>query len=190
MSFVKNIQEVGIQMLSTVKSIKALLNRSIMIIASILTIILVCCALWQVFSRYILGSPSIITEELSRFLLIWAAMLGGAYAFGSKEQLAIVFLKSKLKGLKKKSIEIFIDMVTIIFAGSVLVKGGVDLVSYTLSQTSPILGLPMGYVYMILPITGVLIIIYQLINILERRGQDAYSEQQENISVPPQNSEG
>ncbi|WP_152657102.1 TRAP transporter small permease [Oceanobacillus sp. CFH 90083] len=173
-------------MLSTVKSIKTLLNRLIMTIASILTVILVCCALWQVFSRYVLGSPSIITEEASRFLLIWAAMLGAAYAFGSKEQLAIVFLKSKLSGLKKKSVEIFIDVIIIIFAGSVLIKGGIHLASNTISQTSPILGIPMGYVYAILPITGVLIIIYQLINILEKRGQDKFSEQQIDTSVPPQ----
>lgn len=85
-------------MLLTVKNVKTFLNRLIMTVASMLTVVLVCCALWQILSRYVLGSPSIITEELSRFLLIWAAMLGAAYAFGSKEQLAIVFLKSKLSG--------------------------------------------------------------------------------------------
>ncbi|GIN15491.1 C4-dicarboxylate ABC transporter [Shouchella clausii] len=164
-------------MLLTVKNVKTFLNRLIMTVASMLTVVLVCCALWQILSRYVLGSPSIITEELSRFLLIWAAMLGAAYAFGSKEQLAIVFLKSKLSGLKKKLVEIFIDVTIIMFAGSVLIKGGYNLASQTLSQTSPILGIPMGYVYAILPVTGVLIIIYQLLSLAERRGQNESSEQ-------------
>ncbi len=155
-----------------------------MMVASLFIVILVCSALWQIVSRYVLGSPSIITEELSRFLLIWAAMLGAAYAFGSKEQLAIVFLKSKLTGVKRKAVDVFIDFSVIIFAGAVLVKGGYSLVTQTITQTSAILEIPMGYVYAILPLTGVLIIVYQLLNVLERHGQHHSSG--EEINTPKQ----
>lgn len=49
----------------------------------------------------------------------------------------------------------------------------------TLNQISPVLGLPMGIVYGVLPLAGVLIIFYQIINIkidaaeLEREKREA-----------------
>ncbi|KAB8134516.1 TRAP transporter small permease [Gracilibacillus oryzae] len=176
-------------MLPTLKKIKAVLNRFIMIIAAVLTIVLVCGALWQVFSRYVLGSPSIFTEELLRFLLFWVAMLGATYAFGSKEHLAITFLKNKLRDIKRKSIELFIDAAILCFTGIIMIKGGYSLVTTTLNQTSPILGIPMGYVYAILPISGVIIAAYQLINMMERKEQADSTEQLENTTVSPHTRE-
>ena len=35
--------------------------------------------LWQVASRFILGSPSSFTDELARYLMIWIGILGAAY---------------------------------------------------------------------------------------------------------------
>ncbi len=34
--------------------------------------------LWQVASRFILGSPSSFTDELARYLMIWVGILGAA----------------------------------------------------------------------------------------------------------------
>ncbi|MCM2676140.1 TRAP transporter small permease subunit [Alkalicoccobacillus plakortidis] len=51
------------------------------------------------------------------------------------------------------------------FAVVVFVIGGTRLVIATINQVSPVLGLPMGVVYGVLPIAGVLIIFYQLLNI-------------------------
>ena len=40
---------------------------------------LVVDVLWQVLSRYILVSPSSVTDELAGYLLIWVGLLGAAY---------------------------------------------------------------------------------------------------------------
>ena len=37
---------------------------------------LIASVTWQVVSRYLLGDPSSVTEELARFLLIWSALAG------------------------------------------------------------------------------------------------------------------
>ncbi|GAE29470.1 TRAP transporter small permease [Halalkalibacter hemicellulosilyticus] len=164
-------------MLKILKRVKNILNKGIMIFASILTVILVCGALWQVFSRYVLNDPSVFTEELLRFLLIWVAFLGTTYAFGSNEHLAITFVKNKLRGKKKKSLQIFIDASIVFFAALILVKGGYSITISTLNQSSPILQIPMGYIYAILPVSGVLIIFYQIINVFERREEESSIEQ-------------
>lgn len=43
---------------------------------------LVVDVLWQVLSRYILVSPSSVTDELAGYLLIWVGLLGAAYVSG------------------------------------------------------------------------------------------------------------
>ena len=54
--------------------------------------VLVLDVLWQVFSRYILSSPSSYTDELAGFLLIWVGLFGAAYVAGKREHLAIDLL--------------------------------------------------------------------------------------------------
>lgn len=148
-----------------VDKIKKVLDRTILVVASFLLIVLVLGALWQVFTRYVLRDPSTFTNELLGFLLVWVSLLGACYAFGSNRHLALTFLTNKMSAGKKLIITIFNDIVVSAFAVLILLLGGLDAVSTTMSQTTPILGIQKGIVYSILPISGVLIIFYKLLNI-------------------------
>ena len=64
--------------------------------------VMVINVLWQVASRYLLGSPSVFTDELANYLLIWVGLLGAAYASGKKMHLAIDLLPNKLEGARKR----------------------------------------------------------------------------------------
>lgn len=125
--------------------------------------------LWQVFTRWVLDDPSSYTEELARYLLIWVGLLGAAYAAGEKMHLAIDLLPSRLTGAKKHVVEILIEAVVLVFALSIMIIGGYRLVSLTLlmGQTSAALGVLIGYVYMVLPLAGVLIMFFASVSILE-----------------------
>ncbi|SFQ25476.1 TRAP transporter small permease [Salibacterium halotolerans] len=136
--------------------------------ASILLVLLTLATLWQVFTRFVIGNPSVVTEEIARFTLIWIALLGAAYGFGSDEHLSLDFIREKFQGKAYLRIRAAIDAVVLLFALFVLVIGGGILVSVTWSEVSPIMGLSMGAVYSIVPICGVFIIIYQVMNVLMR----------------------
>ena len=118
-------------------------------------------------SRYILSSPSTITDELARYLFMWVAMIGAAYTTGQHRHLAIDLLVMKLSGARKQFVSLFIQIAIIAFAGIVLVYGGSTLVSSTLEsgQITPALGWQMGYIYLCLPISGLLMIMYALVDI-------------------------
>ncbi len=124
--------------------------------------------LWQVFTRYLLNSASSFTGELARFLLIWVGMLGAAYASGQQLHLAIDLLPSRLTGRKKRTLDIIIKSLILLFALVALVIGGAQLVyvTYSLGQTSPTLQIPMAVVYLILPVSGLLIIYYKVMEFL------------------------
>jgi len=120
--------------------------------------------LWQVFTRFVLGNPSSFTDELARYLLIWIGLLGASYAAGRQQHLAIDLLPSKLEGRARFYVSLLIEACIFLFALSVLVFGGIRLVVLTLSlgQTSAALHVPIGYVYLALPLSGLLIMFYSV----------------------------
>ena len=50
------------------------------------------------------------------------------------------------------------------FAGVVMVYGGISITKLTMIQTTASLRVPMGYIYVIVPITGVMIMLFSLMN--------------------------
>lgn len=125
--------------------------------------------LWQVFTRFVLSNPSSFTEELARFMLIWLGILGAGYVGGQKMHLAIDLLGRNVTGWKKIALEIFISFSIFIFAFSVLVVGGTRLVyiTWALQQTSASLQLPLAYVYLVLPLSGLLFMFYATVFTIE-----------------------
>jgi TRAP-type C4-dicarboxylate transport system permease small subunit len=124
--------------------------------------LLVVNVLWQVATRFLLRNPNSFTEETARYLLVWVGILGGAYAVGKRIHLAIDLLPSKLEGRRKAMLELFIEACIFVFAALVLVFGGSGLVWLTLDlgQTSAALQIPLGFVYLVLPLSGLLMMFY------------------------------
>lgn len=128
---------------------------------------LVIDVLWQVASRYLMKSPSNFTDELAGYLLIWVGLLGAAYVAGKGEHLAIDLLLQKSSPKRKLKLQMIISVVVILFAMAVLVLGGSWLVytRFYLSVKSSALGMPLGVVYLVLPVSGVLITYFEIDNI-------------------------
>lgn len=119
--------------------------------------------LWQVFSRYFTDSPSSFTDELARYLMMWLGVLGAAYVSGRDEHVAIDYFAKKSGPKLKKGLKGFISFSLITFAALGFVIGGGHLVFITmkLKQYSPALQIPLALVYLIIPISGLLIIFYE-----------------------------
>ena len=124
--------------------------------------IMLLSVIWQVFSRFILGSPSTVTDELSSFGLIWVGLLGAAYATGKKLHLAIDLLPAKRVERNRLFFDGFVHLSIALFSLAVLVVGGGRLswITFVLEQKSAAMQIPLGIIYLILPVSGLLIIYY------------------------------
>jgi len=144
------------------------LNRVLEVFLVFLMTVLVLDVLWQVFSRYLLSSPSSFTDELAGFLLIWVGVLGAAYVAGRKEHLAIDILIQKSPPARQRLLLYLIHSLILLFALSVMVTGGVVLMytRFVLQVKSAALQLPLGYVYIVLPISGLIIMYYEVLHII------------------------
>ena len=147
-----------------------IINKGIEVFLVTIFGLLVLDVLWQVFSRYFIGQSSSFTEEFARFALIWLSILGAAYLNGKQAHLSIDYLLQKLSQEKKKKRVLIIEIIMALFALIVLVIGGINLVYITLhlGQTSPALHVPLGYVYAIVPFSGLLIIFYSIYHRLNK----------------------
>lgn len=144
------------------------LNKTIETLLVVIFSLLVIDVVWQVVSRYVVGQSSSFTEEFARFALIWLTVLGAAYINGQKEgHLAMDFLLSKLPKGKKAKRKKVIQILMALFALIIMVVGGGNLVYITLSlgQISSALQVPLGVVYSIVPISGIMIIFFSIYNI-------------------------
>lgn len=130
--------------------------------------IMVINVIWQVFTRFVVGVPSSFTDELARYLMIWLGILGAAYVSGKNMHVAIDVLQSKANEKNQKRLKIVVFILIIAFAFFALVIGGMRLVyiTYVLDQRSPALQMPLSIVYSCIPISGLLIIYYKTLDLL------------------------
>jgi TRAP-type C4-dicarboxylate transport system permease small subunit len=152
----------------------SVVDKVLGVLLAILMTTMVVVVTWQVITRFITTQPSSFTEELARFLLIWIGILGSAYAFRKGAHLGLDLLTRKLVGKAKRSTAIVANLACLTFAASIMVFGGVELMMLTLdlNQTSPSLGVKMGYIYSVLPLSGLFICIFAIDNILQPDGDD------------------
>lgn len=148
---------------------KSKLDKVIAAMLIILMALMVLNVTWQVTSRYIFQDPSSFTDELSRYMLIWVGMLGAAYVAGKNEHLAIDIILTSLKENSQKKVLVLVSLLVMAFALTVMVIGGSNLVyiTFILGQKSAALQIPLAYVYIIIPFSGLLVCYYQIFSIFQ-----------------------
>lgn len=157
------------------KTIDRVLGWALMILMALMVLDVT----WQVFARFILNQPSSVTEELARFLLIWIGLLGAAYAFRMRAHLGLDIVTSNLPPKARWRTDVLANVLCFLFAAMVMVYGGSKLVLLTLElrQLSPALQVPMGYVYIVIPLSGLLICLFAVDRI--RQGEIPEEEQED-----------
>jgi len=124
---------------------------------------------WQVFTRFVTRTPSSFTEEAARYAMIWLGLLGAAYCTGRRSHLALDLLPGMLPGKARRILELVIEVIVLVFALAILIVGGGRLVWITLQlgQTSAALEIKLGYVYLAVPISGLIIAFYGLMALID-----------------------
>ncbi|HHC6514030.1 TPA: TRAP transporter small permease [Vibrio parahaemolyticus] len=149
------------------KFIRKWLDKIIETFACVTMTMMVLVACWQVISRYVFNSPSTFSEELLRFSLVWLSTAGLAYVAGKTEHISLTLFLDKFPRSLVKYWNMLIQVVFILFAVYIMIIGGWKVSQNAMMQVSPVLQLSMGKVYYALPLSGVLIIVYSVMNIVD-----------------------
>lgn len=116
---------------------------------------------YQVIARYVFNTPSSVTEELLRYLLIWLGILGAGYCFMERRHLNLPLVIDALTPRNANHFHVFNALITLIF-GILLSWGGYNAITSNAATTTPMLHVSVGALYTVLLITGVLTILSQL----------------------------
>lgn len=130
-------------------------------IAFLLMLAMVTIIFSQVVARYALGNSLTWSEEVGRHIFVWMTFLGAALAVRTKAHVALDLLVNHLPRKLQVAVLGLGHLVMMIFA-AVLIYAGVYMITLGSRQMSAALQIPMKYIYIILPISGVLIIFYLL----------------------------
>lgn len=151
----------------TLKRIRTCIDTVIKIMCIVLFAFMVVIGTYQILVRYIFNSPSTVSEELLTYSFTWMSLFAAAYVFGKRDHMRMGFLADKLSADRLRVLNIVIEAVTILFSLIVMVYGGISITKLSMTQKTASLGIPMGYIYIIIPVTGVIIAVYGVLNIID-----------------------
>ena len=94
-------------------------------------------------------------------------MLSAALVFGKRDHMAMTFVYDKMSQSTKRVLSIINEVFVLIFAIVVLIYGGISITSLTATQLTASFGVPMSYIYVIVPLSGFITALYAVLNIVE-----------------------
>ncbi|WP_284302269.1 TRAP transporter small permease [Mobilicoccus caccae] len=128
--------------------------------------VLVLVVVWQVITRQVLQSPAAWTDEVSRYLFVWVGLFATALVFSERGHLAVDIVARMLPTAGRRVLGALVQVAVIAFALLLLVYGGIRAAGGAWDQQLQSLPFTLGQMYIVLPITGVLIAFYAIGDLL------------------------
>ena len=132
---------------------------------SFLAMVILTC--WQVLTRYVLQNPSTWSEELVGYLFAWMSLLGASLVTCERGHMNIPIIVERFSAPMQKLLNCLGEVIAFLFSAIILVFGGVQITTLAMGQMTSSLGVPIGIFYIVLPLCGVLNMIYTVLNIID-----------------------
>ncbi|GAB4367971.1 MAG: hypothetical protein Kow009_04780 [Spirochaetales bacterium] len=123
--------------------------------------------LYSVFMRYVLNKAPTWSEELTRYVMVWAALLGMGIAARYNKHIGLSDLVVKLWGRWTNTVHTIGDILSALFWFLVFVTG-ISMTIMVAPQRSPSMNLPMWIAYLAVPVGGAFAVIELLFVALRR----------------------
>jgi TRAP-type C4-dicarboxylate transport system permease small subunit len=134
----------------------------IVVIVAFATLIGVVAA--AVFFRYVLNDSIVWGEELARYLFVWITFLGGGLGVGRNIHVGVDAVVEAMPERVRKLVEISVELMIVVFVAS-LIFVGAQFALFGMNARALLLPIPMGYVYLAVPIGGAVMLANVLLNL-------------------------
>lgn len=120
----------------------------------------------QVAFRFLLGDALTWAEEVARFSFVWLVFVGASCALHGHAHLGITTLLRLTRG-RARAIAKIVACLCVVALLVILLQYGYRLSVRTMRQTSPALGLTMGYVYAAIPISAAVMLLHSAAQLVD-----------------------
>ena len=149
------------------KTLRNVLTRLLNILAGGSFLVMVVLTCWQVFTRYILSNPSSWSEELVSYMFAWMSLLGASIVTSERGHMNIPILTEHVSDSVRKLLECLGEIIAFLFSLVILIFGGLQIANLAMGQMTSSLGVPIGIFYYVMPLCGILNMIYTVLNIID-----------------------
>lgn len=149
------------------EKISAGVDALIRVIVVVLTVELVLVVSAAVVCRYVLKLPFASSDELAIIPFVWLTFLGAAIGMRENSHPTLSMLVDVLKPRHARMVEMFGMTCTVYFLCFMLYRGA-SVASFMTSQGSPILEIPMVWVYGVVPVSAAMMLIHLVTNFTRR----------------------
>lgn len=151
---------------TSMEKLRNFLNKVLNILAGGSLAIMVILTTYQVITRYVFKAPSTWSEELVGYLFAWSTMFGATIISGERGHMNIPILIDRFNPPMRKAFHIFSEVIAFLFSATILVFGGYQVSQLAMGQQTSSLGVAVGVFYWVMPVCGVIILIYSVLNII------------------------
>ena len=148
------------------EKIRSVLNKALNLLAGLSMAVMVILTTYQVIARYIFNSPSTWSEELVGYIYGWSTLFGATIVSGERGHMNIPILVDRMSPPLRKAFHILWEVVAFVFSAAILVFGGIQVSNLAMGQQTSSLGVAVGVFYWAMPICGVVILLYSVLNIV------------------------
>ena len=146
------------------KIVHILYDKILTFVIWVIGAVMFACIIIQIITRSFFRVPFSWTDELARFTFLWFCFTGGVLTLRYKLHLGIDYFETKMPPRARFINRIFVYSMIIIFGLFVGILG-TRLMGIVGAQLTPVMRMPMRYVYLSLPLSGFLYVflgVYQL----------------------------
>ena len=148
------------------EKIRSVLNKALNLLAGLSMTVMVILTTYQVIARYIFNSPSTWSEELVGYLFGWSTLFGATIVSGERGHMNIPIIIDRFNPTLRKAFHIFAEVIAFLFSATILVFGGIQVSRLAMGQQTSSLGVAVGVFYWAMPLCGVVILLYSVMNII------------------------
>jgi TRAP-type C4-dicarboxylate transport system permease small subunit len=130
--------------------------------AALLLAVVVLIVLIQVVGRYVLQMSLSWPEELARYVLVWLAFLGVAAAAAARSQIVVDTLLELVPARVRRVMQIVAALGGLVAVGLLVWTSQPLLFGPAGRSTSPATGLPSFWIYLAIPVGGLLLGLFTL----------------------------
>ena len=141
-------------------------NFAVRWIIIVLMMIMTCTVSLQIAFRYLFNTPLGWSEEVARFSFVWVSFLGASALMRVREHINVtVFTNNFPPGLRWACV--FAANIVALVCIYFFVVGGIALTRNEWDQLAPTTQIPMGWIYIAVPISAVLMAVWVLLQVVD-----------------------
>lgn len=150
------------------------LDRLLRGLLALLLGVLTASVFLQVLARFVLHYPLPWTEEVTRLAFVYSIFVGATVAVREKAHINVDVFVGLLPRPAARAVALAGSALVAVFLGFVVWQG-IAFVEATGVQMTPVLQIPFRYLYVVIPVSGALMLFYLALGVVEdlRKPPDA-----------------